>query len=870
MSKKIIHTESRHELTIFRIVTGGMILFLLIVLLAGKIEFMNTEKLSEDILSTLKNQCSSYDKLMAADCTKSLFRLTDMLREFSNRMAEEPELLTDEYLEQYIDSVRLSGIAVLDENLMLQVSGYTRQFRDAEWMQTPSGEKFADIIDHPAKVYAERIEMDGDYYDVCAVARKDAPGIIVGYYKQPADLIAGTESDLESLLTGLNLERKGNYAVTKNDVVCASSQTAIRDKNVSDNDVLRHLSQIKKDGHLHLICSGKKYYWGYRSGYEKYRLFVYYPFFEPFSSAFVISIIGVSIYSVLFLILFAVRNRILLENQKKLEESNSQLEKTVEMLQSLETIYFSLFYVDLVNDGYETIYVAPWLKNVIPQSGVYTELRQRFLNSMTVPSYRSEVDLRMSCAFIQDALSRDNITDVRKSFYTDFQAIRNGEVKWCRVSATVVNYDEAGIPLHALALLQDVDEEKVKEAAYQDKILEESRNAKMANNAKAEFLRRISHDIKTPINGAMGYLNMEAREPENLALQKYCREKIAVSLDTLLGLVNSVLEMSDMEGHEIQLEEKAFDLEVLLQEVDTVVKPQAIEKNINCEILQKEQLPVNHVIGSPRHVSQIFMNLAMNGVKFGRQKGWFRLNTRLISETEQTLTYEFCFEDNGIGMSEEFQKHLYEPFVQETSGARSTYEGTGLGLAIVKKLVDALGGTITVHSEKNIGTRFCVQLTFRIDEKFYASTQKKRNGNADNWKNLHILLVEDNELNMEIAEYFLTNHGAKVTKSWNGKQAVEAFKASEPGYFELIIMDIMMPEMNGLEASSAIRALDREDAGKVIIVAMSANAFENDIQKSREAGMNAHIAKPVDEKKLVEVINGLLVKDRQKECRDSV
>ena len=214
-------------------------------------------------------------------------------------------------------------------------------------------------------------------------------------------------------------------------------------------------------------------------------------------------------------------------------------------------------------------------------------------------------------------------------------------------------------------------------------------------------------------------------------------------------------------------------------------------------------------------------------------------------------------------MSEEFQKHLFEPFSQEAVNARTKYEGVGLGLSIVKKLVDALGGTITCHSEKDVGTTFCVQLTFRIDKDYKVpeNTSEKSEPSALEGKN--VLLAEDNELNMEIAEFLLTDRGAKVTKAWNGEEAVNAFADSEIGFFDIIFMDIMMPVKDGLTATREIRSLDREDAKTVPITAMSANAFSDDISRSLEAGMNAHISKPIDEAKLTATAE-LLLKERSK------
>lgn len=857
------HPKKVFRFTIYKAVIFGLILLLLTAALTGYKTAIETTVIAENTMDTLKQQCSSFNKLVDSDRTKGLFRLTDLLRDFSNRLVDEPSLADDTMLEQYVDSLRISGVTLLDSELHTQASGHTRRFSNPDWQKTDIGSRFADIINYPAKIFAERTEVNGEYYDVCAVARKDEPGIIIGYYKQPSGLISDTENDLESLLTGLNLEQNGHYAIIEDGNVRATSASSMQDKKVSDNAVLQQLSHIDQDGKLHLIKASGKHYWGYRSSYEGYIICIYYPFATVFSGSLSASALFAAVYFFFCVLYFALRNRTLYENQEKLKESNSKLTETVQMLRSLETIYFSLFYVDLSADVYNTIYVAPWLEKATPQHGAFTSLKRNYIGNMVVPSYRKELEHRLSADFIRENLCKENMTDAQKSFYTDYQSVRNGEMKWCRITITVVDFDEAGTPVHILALLQDVDREKTKEADYQAQILKEAHEAKVANLAKTEFLRRISHDIRTPINGIKGYIDMAESHTDDPEIQAHCRKNISAVLHTLLELVNSILDMSKLESDEVVLEETPFNLTELLDEINTVLEPQTSSKNIEYEIIRQSALPVNHLIGSPRYLSQILINIASNSIKYGKSGGYLRLNTRLISSTEQEAVYEFTCEDNGIGMSEEFQKHLFEPFTQEAQNARTKYEGVGLGLSIVKKLVDALGGTITCHSEKDIGTTFRVQLTFRIDKDYKASEKAAEKSNHTALEGKNVLLAEDNELNMEIAEFLLTDRGAKVTKAWNGEEAVNTFAASETGFFDIIFMDIMMPVKDGLTATREIRSLDREDAKTVPITAMSANAFTDDIRRSLDAGMNAHISKPIDEAKLTATAE-LLFNERSK------
>lgn len=856
MSKTKAHPKQMRQLSVRKMIAVGLILLVLAVLISGHKKAMDTKNLAVSTMDTLKQQCTSFNKLVAADRTKSLFHLTELMQNFNDRLADEPNLAQDAFLEQYVDSLRVSGIALLDENLKLEASGHTRRFQNSDWLNTPDGNRFSDIIRYPAKIYAERVEVRGEYYDVCAMARKDAPGILIGFYQQPSGLISGTENDLESLLSGLHLEGNGHYVIAEDGKVRATSDPALEGRRVSDNAVLRQLSQIEKDAHLQLISADGSYYWGYRSACEGYLLYIYYPALTVFSVYLVTAAVFAAVYLLLCFAFFAMRNRVLYENQEKLKESNRQLSETVEMLKSLETIYFCLFYVNLEENTYSTIYLAPWLKDAVAQEGVYTELKKLFLDNMIVPAYREEVDQKMSNAYIQETLSQENITDARKSFYTDYQAIRGSEIRWCRVSATVVDYDEAGKPVHVLALLQDVDKEKRKEAEYQQKILKEAQEAKVANLAKTEFLRRISHDIRTPINGIQGYIERSAKHPEDIALQEHCRESAAASLHTLMSLVNDVLDMSKLESNSFFLEEIPFDLTKLLEEVNTILRPQAASRKIRYEVMG--DIAISHLIGSPRHVTQIIMNIAGNAVKYGKAGGYIHVTTQMLSHTDETVTYAFTCADDGIGMSKEFQERMFEPFTQEGVNARTTYEGTGLGLSITKKLVDALGGRICCQSEKGKGTTFRIELTFRIDTEQRDTVDAASEVDTEALRGKRVLLAEDNALNMEIAEFMLTEYGVSVTKVWNGQEAVDAFAASEIGFYDFILMDIMMPVMDGLTATGAIRAMERADAKTVLIAAMSANAFSEDIKNSLDAGMDAHISKPVEEKKMIAVMTKLL------------
>ena len=406
-------------------------------------------------------------------------------------------------------------------------------------------------------------------------------------------------------------------------------------------------------------------------------------------------------------------------------------------------------------------------------------------------------------------------------------------------------------------------QEKEKDEKYKAELLRAAKKAEAANEAKTEFLQRMSHDIRTPINGICGMINVADHYADNMEKQTECRAKIKKTSHLLLELINEVLDMSKLESDEVVLEDIPFNLNSISEEILGVIEHMAAEQNIRI-IWEEKEVTHWNLIGSPVHVKRILMNILSNAVKYNKENGYVYISCREIPSKQTAMpTLEFVCRDTGIGMTEAFQKRIFEPFAQEHAGSRTKFAGTGLGMPITKKLVEKMGGTISFESKEGTGTTFVIRIPFQID-----ADMKDRNETEEKTETsiqgLHVLLTEDNELNMEIAEFVLQNEGAVVTKAWNGQKAVDIFRKSRPGEFDAILMDIMMPVMNGYEAAKMIRSLDREDAKVIPIIAMTANAFTEDKMRAKEAGMDEHIAKPVDGKLLVKVINEL-VKRNQRE-----
>ncbi len=400
-------------------------------------------------------------------------------------------------------------------------------------------------------------------------------------------------------------------------------------------------------------------------------------------------------------------------------------------------------------------------------------------------------------------------------------------------------------------------QELEKDEEYKRELLITAKKAEAANRAKTEFLQRMSHDIRTPINGIRGMVNMADHYADDMEKQTEYRTKVKEASNLLLELVNDVLDMSKLESGEVVLEESPFNLSSIFREVFGVIEQMAAEQNIRI-MWEKKEIKHRDLIGSPGYVKRVMMNILSNAVKYNRENGQIYISCiEIPSKQPEMTTMEFVCRDTGIGMSDEFQKHIFEPFAQEHTGSRTKFAGTGLGMPITKKLVKKMGGTISFESEKGVGTTFVIRVPFKIDPDADKG-KEQTDASEKSIKGLHILLAEDNELNMEIAEFMLQNEGADVTKAWNGQEAVELFKKSEPGEFDVILMDIMMPVMDGYEAAKMIRSLDREDAKEVPIIAMTANAFTEDRIRAKEAGMDEHIAKPVDVELLIKVIHKLV------------
>ena len=403
---------------------------------------------------------------------------------------------------------------------------------------------------------------------------------------------------------------------------------------------------------------------------------------------------------------------------------------------------------------------------------------------------------------------------------------------------------------------QDITETMVTRKKQEQSIMELLERVRQANSAKSEFLSHMSHDLRTPINGILGMLSIMEKCQDDPERQKEYRRKIRISTEHLLSLVNDVLQISKLESGRPMAAEEPFDLRDTLSDCVTILSVLAEEKAVSLE-LEEPVLPHSRVIGNPLHMKQILMNVIDNAIQYNRPNGSVSIAAEETDFQDGTASFRFAVRDTGIGIGEDFKKHIFDPFTQEHQGARTNYNGVGLGMTIVKNLVDQMHGSVEIDSQVGKGSVVRIALSLRADGVQGGRPSDGDWAVPDNVAGMRVLLVEDNEINCEIMEFILRDAGTEVVTAHDGKAAVDAFSASSPGSFDCVLMDLMMPVMSGFEAARVIRGMDRPDAETVPIIALSANAFEEDVALAKDAGMNEHLAKPVNIRKMFQTMSRL-------------
>ena len=519
--------------------------------------------------------------------------------------------------------------------------------------------------------------------------------------------------------------------------------------------------------------------------------------------------------------------------QAEKEKARKRLQFRKDLIATIGKIYCAIYFLDLDKGTYMEITGKAAYQNTLGNEGLLNKgncIVRRFL---VAPE---------SQASMKDFLDPSTLSDRLRERDTLCQSYLTTDGIWHLGRFIVKSRHEDGSASTLLYTIQNIDEAKRTEIAYQEELKKSAREAQIANQAKTDFLRRMSHDIRTPINGILGMIEIADNHPADIEKLQDCRLKIRQAAGTLLSMVSDILDMNKLESGRLEPESVPFDIWKLLMEVNHLAEIQAPAYGVTTHA-KNPPFPVRRVIGSPTFLRRVLLNLAGNALKYNRRGGRIDFSCDKIEIKGDTAYFTLTCADTGIGMSEDFQKRAFEPFTQESNTARTRYMGTGLGLAIVKELVEKMDGTIALESQEGVGSRFSLTVPFTIDHA--PQEEEKAAKSPVSLAGLHVLLAEDNELNREIAVFLLEKEGMEITACENGAEAVKAFRESPQGYYDLILMDIMMPVMDGYEASRQIRSLPRLDAAVIPIFAMTANAFQDDIEKSHKNGMNEHLTKPL-------------------------
>ena len=527
--------------------------------------------------------------------------------------------------------------------------------------------------------------------------------------------------------------------------------------------------------------------------------------------------------------------------QNQLKQALDEARLSNEIISAIAKSYCSIYRIDVQKDFFEEVSNDSEIHKLTGNRGSASEKLYQLCDTMVASEYRSLIRPFLDVSTLSARLKTEEYIS------TEY---RMCDGSWHRMLFTVKKRDESGNVTHVLCTVRSISDSKRREEDLNFAAEAAKREAEM----KTRFLATMSHDIRTPLNGIIGMVNMGNQYADDPQMQQKIREKVMESLKYLVSLVNDVLDMNKLQSGDLKDQQLLFDLTIVLRELNQIYDERAAKKGIRYEVDWKNGT-YSHIalIGNPVYLGRILSNILDNAIKFSQAGSVITVGGKEEALDDGRAFFTFYCKDQGVGMSEDFIAHAFDMFSQESKTSRSSYEGTGLGLAITKQLVDRMGGAIELKSEVGVGTTVVVKIPFKI------GTQDKISNSPDNpviledysVEGMRALVAEDNELNMEIARCILEESGMEVTCAADGKEAVEIFEKSEPDYFGVIYMDIMMPRLNGLDAARTIREMKRRDAMRVPIIAMSANAFAEDIINSRLAGMNVHLAKPLDAEKMI-------------------
>ena len=816
------------------VLTGMILLFLIFLIFVGKADQREVNSLAGETISFLETVCQRYDSYaygQTADVLKDIFDKAEGVREF----ATTEELSDEDYLLRFSKTHRITGILVTDGDAnptaWADVNG-----TDASrlWQPFLLNENRDNIIQYKKKAYNGKVTVQNKEYNVTIVSRKDTDGLIL-CYSEVTDVATDIYStSLENTMTNNTFHKNPEIVISDKNGIVATNIQSLQSGKSEFLGSFNMQGSYDPDEMIVFHLNGKVWY-GKCKAFGNYYIYVFYRGSEVYSNTLSLLAVFIAIYAILCMAVLLLRRH---SERKHLKEEQQQMNT----IRAISRLYVSTSMIHLEQGTIEGIEASARVRHVLEQSTDAKIVANMLADQVIAPEHREAYRAFLDLATMEERLKQK--ADVSLVF-------QDVEGVWFSGYLVPVAYGKDGKLQDVLFVSRNIDDYMQTEERYKEQLRKTAMEAEIANAAKTSFLRRMSHDVRTPVNGILGMAALAQKSLEKAdgagteerikETSEYIR-KMAVSADYLQELMDDILRMSKLESGKVIFEERPFDLLQIIRETTEFMEERARGKQVHLAV-DTSALTQAYVIGSPMHFRQVIQNLVSNAIKFNHPGGEVLLEFREQLQENDMVQITFVCKDTGCGMSEEFQKHAFEPFEQERDSARTTYEGTGLGLSVTKQILERRGGTISFVSEKGMGTTFTVMIPFKID---HICKEKHEEDHAESSiAGVKILLVEDNELNLEIARAMLEEEQAVITVAHNGVEAVEIFRQSEAGTFDIILMDIMMPEMDGLEATRTIRQMSHPDAVKIPVFAMTANAFVEDVERSRAAGMNEHLAKPL-------------------------